>query len=81
MRSPLLRRYRVPPNIIGRADRHLTSGHKFRILTEVDTFARFSPVIDPFFICQSENVVEPMEQIRTKLLYSRIILVDLGAFN
>lgn len=40
----------------------LATGRKIRILTVVDTFSRFSPVIHPRFTYRSENVVEALDR-------------------
>ena len=40
----------------------LATGRKIRVLTVVDTFSRFSPVIDPRFSYRAEDVVQTLEQ-------------------
>jgi len=39
----------------------LATGRKIRVLTIVDTFSRFSPIIDPRFSYRAENVVQALE--------------------
>jgi putative transposase len=40
----------------------LATGQKIRVLTVVDTFSRFSPVIDPRFSYRAEDVVATLER-------------------
>ncbi len=35
----------------------LATGKKIRVLTVVDTFSRFSPIVDPRFSYRAENVI------------------------
>ena len=44
----------------------------------VDTFSRFSPVIDPRFTYRSETVVEALDRARGRLGYPKAIRVDQG---
>ena len=44
----------------------------------VDTYARYSPVIDPRFTYRSENVVEALDRACAKLGYPKAIRVDQG---
>lgn len=46
--------------------------------TVVDTFTRFSPVIDPRFTYRSENVVEALDRACARLGYPKAIRVDQG---
>ncbi len=39
----------------------LATGRKIRVLTVVDTFSRFSPVLDPRFSYRGEDVVQTLE--------------------
>ena len=48
------------------------------VVTVVDTFSRFSPVIDPRFTYRSENVVEALDRACAKLGYPKAIRVDQG---
>ena len=41
----------------------LATGQKIRVLTVVDTFSRFSPVIDPRFSYRAEDVVATLERV------------------
>ncbi len=56
----------------------LATGRKIRILTVVDTFTRYSPVIDPRFTYRSENVVEALDQACARPGYPKAIRVDQG---
>ena len=56
----------------------LATGRKIRILTVVDTFTRYSPVIDPRFTYRSEKVVEALDQACARLGYPKAIRVDQG---
>ena len=56
----------------------LATDSKIRILTVVDTFSRFSPVIDPRPIYRSENVVEALPWACGRLGYPEAIRVDQG---
>jgi putative transposase len=56
----------------------LATGRKIRILTVVDPFSRFSPVIDPRFTYRSENVVEALGRACSRLGYPKAIRVDQG---
>ncbi len=56
----------------------LATGRKIRILTVVDTFTRYSPVIDPRFTYRSENVVEALDKACARLGYPKAIRVDQG---
>ncbi len=57
----------------------LATGRKIRVLTVVDTFSRFSPVIDPRFSYRAENVVETLERVCAELGYPKTIRVDQGS--
>ena len=56
----------------------LATGRKIRILTVVDTFTRYSSVIDPRFTYRSENVVEALDRACARLGYPKAIRVDQG---
>ncbi len=56
----------------------LVTGRKVRVLTVVDTFSRYSPVIDPRFSYRGEDVVATLEQACAALGYSKAIRVDQG---
>jgi putative transposase len=49
------------------------------VLTVVDTFSRFSPIIDPRFSYRAENVVQALERICTNIGYPKTIRVDQGS--
>jgi putative transposase len=56
----------------------LATGQKIRVLTVVDTFSRFSPVIDPKFSYRAEDVVATLERVCNKIGYPKTIRVDQG---
>lgn len=55
------------------------TGRKLRILTVVDTFSRFSPVIDARFSYRGEDVVATLEAACRKMGYPKTIRVDNGS--
>ncbi len=57
----------------------LATGKKIRVLTVVDTFSRFSPVIDPKFSYRAEDVVATLERVCATTGYPRTIRVDQGS--
>ncbi len=57
----------------------LATGCKIRVLTVVDIFSRFSPVIDPRFSYRATNVVETPDQICVQVGYPKTIRVDQGS--
>jgi putative transposase len=57
----------------------LATGAKLRILTVVDTFSRYSPVIDPRFTYRGEDVVATLERVCGGIGYPRTIRVDQGS--
>jgi putative transposase len=57
----------------------LATGPKLRILTVVDTFSRFSPVIDPRFSYRGENVVATLTRVCKVIGYPATIRVDQGS--
>lgn len=57
----------------------LATGRKIRILAVVDTFIRFSPIIDPRFSYRAENVVEALDRICAEVGFPRAIRVDQGS--
>ena len=57
----------------------LATGKKIRVLTVVDTFSRFSPILDPRFSYRGEDVVQSLEKTCTKLGYPKAIRVDQGS--
>jgi len=54
----------------------LATGRKIRVLTVVDTFSRFSPVLDARFTYRAEDVVQTLD--RATIGYPKTIRVDQG---
>ena len=72
----------VGPNEIWAMDfvhDQLALGKKIRILTIVDTFSRYSPVIDPRFSYRAENVVETLDRACGRVGFPKAIRVDQGS--
>ncbi len=57
----------------------LATGSKLRVLTVVDTWSRFSPVIDPKFRYRGEDVVATLDRVYRKIGYPATIRVDNGS--
>ena len=57
----------------------LATGKKIRVLTVVDTFSRFSPVIDPRFSYRAEDVVGALDRVCASTGYPKTIRVDQGS--
>ena len=57
----------------------LATGKKIRVLTVVDTYSRFAPIIDPRFSYRAENVVQMLEQTCVTVGYPKTIRVDQGS--
>lgn len=57
----------------------LATGRKVRILTIVDIFSRFLPMIDPRFSYRAEDVVAVLEQVCATVGYPKTIRVDQGS--
>lgn len=57
----------------------LATGRKIRILTVVDTFSRFSPIIDPRFNYKGPDVVAKLDEVCAKVGYPKTIRVDNGS--
>ena len=57
----------------------LATGRKIRILTVVDTFSRFSPIIDPRFSYKGPDVVAKLNEVCAKVGYPKTIRVDNGS--
>lgn len=57
----------------------LAAGRKIRVLTVVDTFSRYAPVIDPRFSYRGEDVVVTLERSCAVLGYPEAIRVDQGS--
>ncbi len=54
----------------------LATGRKLRVLTIVDTFSRFSPVLDARFSYRGEDVVATLDRVCTELGFPKTIRVD-----
>jgi putative transposase len=54
----------------------LPTGRRLRVLTIVDTFSRFSPVIDPRFSYRGEDVIRTLEEVCKEIGYPATIRVD-----
>ena len=57
----------------------LATGRKLRVLTVVDIFSRYSPVIDPRFSYRGEDVVATLERVCGQIGYPGTIRVDNGS--
>ena len=57
----------------------LATGRKIRVLTVVDTFSRFSPVLDPRFSYRGEDVVQTLEATCAVVGSPKTIRVDQGS--
>ncbi len=57
----------------------LATGRKFRVLTVVDTYSRYVPVLDPRFSYRGEDVVATLERVCGRIGYPKIIRVDQGS--
>jgi putative transposase len=57
----------------------LATGRKIRVLTVVDIFSRFSPVLDPRYSYRGEDVVQTLEQVCATVGYPKSIRVDQGS--
>ena len=57
----------------------LAMGKKLRVLTVVDIFSKFSPVVDPRFSYRAEDVVRTLEKICGEVGYPKTIRFDQGS--
>jgi putative transposase len=57
----------------------LATGGKIRVLTVVDLFSRYSPVLDPRFSYRAEDVVQTLERTCAAIGYPKSIRVDQGS--
>ena len=57
----------------------LATGTKLRVLTVVDTFSRYVPVLDPRFSYRGEDVFRSLERVCSRIGYPRTIRVDNGS--
>ena len=76
------RKEAVKPNDVWAMDfvhDQLATGRKIRILTVVDTFSRYVPVLDARFSDKGEDVVATLDRICRKTGYPKTIRVDNGS--
>jgi putative transposase len=57
----------------------LATGKKLRILTVVDTFSRYVPVLDARFSYRGEDVVATLDRVCRRSGYPKTIRVDQGS--
>jgi putative transposase len=57
----------------------LATRRKHRILTVIDTFSRYCPVIDPRFSYRGEDVVATLDRVCRDIGYPKTIRVDNGS--
>jgi putative transposase len=57
----------------------LATGGKFRILTVIDIFSRYAPVVDPRPAYRGADVVSILERVCRETGYPRAIRVDQGS--
>ncbi|MEM8761433.1 MAG: IS3 family transposase [Pseudomonadota bacterium] len=57
----------------------LATGRKLRVLTVVDTFSRYVPVLDPRFRYRGEDVVATLDRVCRQVGYPATIRVDQGS--
>ena len=57
----------------------LATGKKIRVLTVIDTFSRFVPIVDPRFSYRAEGVVMSLERTCAEIGYPKTIRVDQGS--
>ncbi|WP_322790971.1 IS3 family transposase (plasmid) [Rhizobium indigoferae] len=75
------RQMAVGPNDVWAMDfvhDQLATGKKLRVLTVVDTFSRYVPVLDPRHSYRGEDVVQTLERVCRKVGYPKTIRVDQG---
>ena len=56
----------------------LATRWRIRVLTVVDTFLRYAPVIDPRFSYRGEDVVQVLDKVCARIGYPAMIRVDQG---
>ena len=56
----------------------LATGNKIRVLTVIDLFSRYTPVLDPRFNYRARDVVATLERTYTGIGYPKTIRVDQG---
>src|SRR3546814_13748774 len=57
----------------------LATGRKIRVLTVVDTFPRFSPVLDPRVSYRGEDVVSTLDRVCGQTGYPKTSRVEQGS--
>lgn len=57
----------------------LATGRKLRVLTVVDTFSRYCPVLDARFSYRGEDVVATLERVCATVAVPKVIRVDQGS--
>ncbi len=70
------------PNDVGAMDfvhDQLAIGKKLRVLTGVDTFSRYAPVLDVLFSYRGEDVVATLARVCSRIGYPKTIRVDQGS--
>lgn len=75
------RQMAVGPNDVWAMDfvhDQLATGKKLRVLTVVDTFSRYVPVLDPRHSYRGEDVVQTLERVCCQVGYPKTIRVDQG---
>lgn len=76
------RQVAVGPNDVWAMDfvhDQLATGRKLRVLTVVDTWSRYVPVLDPRFSYRGEDVVATLERVCCCIGYPKTIRVDQGS--
>lgn len=56
----------------------LATGRKLRVLTVIDTFSRYVPILDVKFSYRGEDVVNSLERVCVDIGYPKTIRVDNG---
>ncbi len=57
----------------------LATGRKIKVLTVVDTYSRYVPVLDPRFSYRGEDVVATLDRVCRRIGYPATIRVDPGS--
>ena len=57
----------------------LATGTKLRILTVIDTFSRYAPIVDPGLVYRGADVVVTLERVCKVMGYPAVIRVDQGS--
>lgn len=56
----------------------LATGRKLRVLTVVDTWSRYAPIVDPRFSYRGEDVVRTLDEACSEVGFPKTIRVDQG---